>query len=362
MSYRRTYIYELKVTAIIVVVCLIPNLAFAFGPPRYHYESLESVIQKSELVLTASIISTEEVVDEHKMILHLDAQRINSIFGPQPNKNVIRCVFTEDKPDDPYVRDEDGKIIGRRMPADIYTSGSGLEFRVSAGDKVILFLESDETLPEGHPRLLRIEQIGRLDQIKELLNVPNLNCIEDYDETEYQKYKNVPYNLISFNNGRWNYLSPVFSAGNRIYFYTDNKFGGSAEVTIWASYSSPQEFSLSGYSEPGTKDGETDNYGNKAELNVEQIDFDQYYELISCLQEDGIIHHSFKEVLDHAALESHFIYRIHITAFDHGYSASYVLSMTTPAIGAAGKALIDFVGNDLSRARLGNIELEQKND
>ncbi|MBT3881384.1 MAG: hypothetical protein HON76_09955 [Candidatus Scalindua sp.] len=169
MSYRKRSIYIFKVTAIAVAVCLIPNLTFAFGPPRYHYESLESVIQKTELALIVSVITTEEVVDGHKMVLHLDARRINSIFGSLPNKNVIKCVFIEDKPDDPYMRGKDGKIIGRRMPADIYTSGSGLEFRISAGDKVILFLESDETLPEGHTRLLRIEPIGRQDQIKELI-------------------------------------------------------------------------------------------------------------------------------------------------------------------------------------------------
>ncbi len=358
MSYKKLYIYILKVTSTIVAVCLIPNLAFAFGSPRYHYESLESVIQRSELALITSIISTEEVVDGHKMILHLDARRINSIFGPLPNKNAIRCIFTEDRLADPFIRDDDGNPIGRIMSPELYTSGSGIEFDVSAGDKVILFLESNDTIIEGRTRLLRIEPIGRLDQIKELANKTKKNLVQNNGVTETVIDRSVPHNSISFNNGRWNDLVPVFSAGNNIYFYTDNKFGGTAEVTIWASYSSPQEFSLTGYLEPGMKVSETDNYGEKAVLNVEQINFDQYNGLISCLQEDGIIHHSFKEVLSHASVENHFIYRIHIMAFDHGYHAKYLLSMTTPAIGAAGKALIDFVGDDLSRARVGNIELE----
>ncbi len=345
-----------KICIIVISIYIAPNPAIAFGPPRKHYEPLENVIQKTELTFSATILSTEIKTDKRKINLHLTVQPINAIFGLLPNKNVIRCIFTEDEPMDPYIKDDDGNIIGRIMPADIYTSGSGFEFRVKPREKVILFLESKEILSEDRCRLLRSEPIGRQVQIKELFNVLKRHSVEENGGTETVKNKSTPRNLISFNNGKWNDLSLVFSAGNKIYFYTDNKFGGTAEVTIWASYSSPQEFSLAGYSEPKMKDGETDNYGNKAVLNVEQINFAQSIELISRLQEDGILHKPFKEVLGEAAVESHFIYRIHIKAFDHGYYASYVLSMTSPAIGAAGKATIDYVSNDISRARAGNIE------
>ncbi len=62
-------------------------------------------------------------------------------------------------------------------------------------DKVILFLESDQAHLEGRARLLRIEHLGKQDQIKVLFNKLRKHFEEDKDETGSEENKSTLHNL-----------------------------------------------------------------------------------------------------------------------------------------------------------------------
>ena len=158
-----------------------------------------------------------------------------------------------------------------------------------------------------------------------------------------------PGKTISFNNRRWNDLTPAFSAYSPTHFFTDNKYRGTAEVTLWAAYSHPQDFLLRAY--PGTTlhDGGKDNQGKRATLKTELVGDPKRAKaspLPGRLARDGVPRDLAR------TLTGPYVYRIRIDAPDRGYYASYVLLASTPAQRVIGKAKLDDLGKEAGRARV----------
>ena len=154
-------------------------------------------------------------------------------------------------------------------------------------------------------------------------------------------------NLIYFNNGQWNDLTPVFGKGKTIYCHTDNARFGTAELTFWLAFNERQKFSTRGHIDDEPVPITAYNYGHNAKLKVKRI---RPTALRRQLSEAGIPR-EFEELL-----RAPYIYRVLIKAPDHGHFATYVLRTSTPAVGAIGKAKTDRLGKSLYRAQVGNVK------
>jgi parallel beta-helix repeat protein len=152
-------------------------------------------------------------------------------------------------------------------------------------------------------------------------------------------------NCISFNTGEWTDLRSVFSNSTEILGYTNNKYGGTAYRYLWLSFAMPSAISLRPCpTELNPQAGEP-NWGDRAELEIEKI---ASSELESRLSADSV-----PDDLG-AKLIGPYIYRLTVTAPDHGYHSSYIFSFDAPPSYAIGKGKVDDL-EWLGRVRVCNI-------
>ena len=155
-------------------------------------------------------------------------------------------------------------------------------------------------------------------------------------------------NCIYFNTGAWTNLSSVFTNGTEIYGGTNNKYNGTAYMYLWLSFDSAQaNMSLRPCPDdidPQAKTGDP-NWGDRAELAIEEIPSN---ELRNRLTADFVPYEL------RAGLKSHYIYRIIVTAPDHGYHSSYICSFDTSPNYAIGWGNVDD-SDWLGRVRVCNV-------
>ena len=153
-------------------------------------------------------------------------------------------------------------------------------------------------------------------------------------------------NCIRFNTGKWTDLSPVFTRGNEIFGFTDNKYSGTGYMYLWLSFDSPSRISLR--PSPDEIDPlDPPNWGDRAELQVEEVSSS---ELPRRLSADNV-----PSELG-AGLRGPYIYRLTVTAPDQGYHSSYIFSFDSPANYALGKGKVDVPeAEGRSRVRVCNI-------
>jgi PGF-CTERM protein len=194
-----------------------------------------------------------------------------------------------------------------------------------------------------------------------LLTLSPASAIYHPDTNVIDSFLDDTYNRINFNTRQWADLSLVFTNGTEIWAGTNNKYGGTGYMWVWASFDKPQEISKDGvlntaYCESGPTGAREcsyyKQYGDEAELTVEEVDL---ADLTSRLNEDGI-----PSALQ-SGLVGPYVYRLYVCAFDHGYGADMVFHFTTPANYAIGKGWVD-VTSDLIRVRVANVLLEEGPD
>ncbi len=194
-----------------------------------------------------------------------------------------------------------------------------------------------------------------------LLTLSPASAIYHPDTNVIDSFLDDTYNRINFNTGQWTDLSLVFTNGTEIWTGTNNKYGGTGYMWVWTSFDNQQEISKDGvlntaYCESGSKGASEcqyyKQYGDEAELTVEEVDL---ADLTSRLNEDGV-----PSALQ-SGLVGPFVYRLYVSAFDHGYGADMVFHFTTPANYAIGKGLVDDP-SDLLRVRVANVLLEEGPD
>ncbi|MFH1006892.1 MAG: fibronectin type III domain-containing protein [Candidatus Latescibacterota bacterium] len=145
---------------------------------------------------------------------------------------------------------------------------------------------------------------------------------------------------IYFADGQWTDLSAVFTANPTVIGYTNNKWGGTAYMYIWASFDVSQTFGIRMYEDQYTAEP---NYGDQATLASET--FDRGSDVLKArLSQDGVA--SWEE-----HLVGEYVYRLQVTAFDHGYHATYQITMASAARSAFGRAVVD-TPSEAGRARV----------
>ncbi len=92
-------------------------------------------------------------------------------------------------------------------------------------------------LSQGNYGLIfQMAQQGEMARIKAVLS----------GEAEESDVSPAVSNTVNI-NGQWTDITLPASKGERWYCYTNNKYGGSARVYIWAAFSSEQSFNISRY-------------------------------------------------------------------------------------------------------------------
>jgi len=166
-----------------------------------------------------------------------------------------------------------------------------------------------------------------------------------------QKVRRVT-NLKSINNGAWNDVTPALSGQKELYFFTDNKYGGIAEITLWVLFESAAQLELDAYPTPWMKEDAKCNQGAKASMTSEV--YVDRARLSKALEADGPPRGFMKGLVD--GMETVAVCRIHIQAPDRGHHASYRLSADKPFLIGMGRAKVDVSGGpDVGRARVGAI-------
>jgi hypothetical protein len=124
------------------------------------YESLEQVLARTERAMQVEIVDANEQRDgaSYWRTLKVSVRPLHSVFGEDPiwqkhPKRDLECRYQEGLP----------HRRGDTMVSPL-VSGSGLEFNVRAGDRVVLLIEGSAA-SEKSCRLLRIEPLGALDRI-----------------------------------------------------------------------------------------------------------------------------------------------------------------------------------------------------
>ncbi len=152
-------------------------------------------------------------------------------------------------------------------------------------------------------------------------------------------------NLHPFNNGEWNNLGQIFTAGTPIYCWTDNRYEGTAELVFWLVYPTGQSLKISRFHEENQPENDSYNQGDHAVLQADRI---AAASLAQMLEQDSI-----PETLS-KLIQGPVIYRVRIKAPDKGYYASYLLQSEQPALCAIGKAVVDV--KEKRRAMVGNVK------
>jgi len=121
-----------------------------------HTESLEQVIKKTRLavVANASDVSTRREGTAWK-VLEFRADVVKTIFGG-PAPAVLRCIYEEGQP---HRRGQ--TAVSPRV------TGSGIEFDIQAGDRVVLLIEHAPA-HENDCRALRIEPLSSEELVRGL--------------------------------------------------------------------------------------------------------------------------------------------------------------------------------------------------
>ncbi len=137
-----------------LVFCLVlPSLCLAMKPT---FESLDHVLIRTHAALIADIGSVEE--DEKPQfyrLIRFAVIPIETLFGDEFARQSLDCRYRQD-------------LVLRRgdMIDAPLISGSGIEFDIKSGDRVILLIEAgaDES---GSCKVLRMEPLERRDAIKQ---------------------------------------------------------------------------------------------------------------------------------------------------------------------------------------------------
>jgi len=121
-----------------------------------HTESLEQVIKGTRLAVVASAIdvSTRREGTAWK-VLEFHAEVVRTIFG-EPSLAVLRCTYEEEQP---HHRGQ--TAVSPRV------TGSGIEFNIKAGDRMVLLIEH-APVHENDCRTLRIEPLSSEELVKDL--------------------------------------------------------------------------------------------------------------------------------------------------------------------------------------------------
>jgi len=121
-----------------------------------HTEPLEQVIKKTRLavVASASDMSTRREGTAWK-VLEFRADVVRTIFGG-PAQAVLRCTYEEGQP---HRRGQ--TTVSPRV------TGSGIEFNIQAGDRVVVLIEHAPA-HENDCRALRIEPLSSEQLVKDL--------------------------------------------------------------------------------------------------------------------------------------------------------------------------------------------------
>ena len=110
------------------------------------YEPLESVLKKTQSAIVAEVKDVGAAQEDrfHRTI-EFDAILVEYIFGELPMHEELRFIYSEGRP---HVREE--------MRVSPLMSGSGLEFQLNRGDKVIVLIGSENNISTSL-NVLRVE-------------------------------------------------------------------------------------------------------------------------------------------------------------------------------------------------------------
>ncbi|MEO8153127.1 MAG: hypothetical protein ABI605_08670 [Rhizobacter sp.] len=119
-------------------------------------ESLEQVIKGTRLAVVAGVtkVSTRCEGAAWK-VLEFQAKVVRTLFG-EPRLALLRCTYEEGQP---HHRGQ--TTVSPRV------TGSGIEFNVKAGDRMVLLIEHTPT-SENDCRVLRIEPLSSEQLVKDL--------------------------------------------------------------------------------------------------------------------------------------------------------------------------------------------------
>jgi hypothetical protein len=151
----------------------------------------------------------------------------------------------------------------------------------------------------------------------------------------------APAEQVRIGDNTWKDVTCLLSKDNKFLGHSNQKYRGSAKITIIAGFDSSQRFKVKGYKEMVQFTINEPNKGKDASVSYEKID---QKNLKDALAIEGLNDYYDRFV----NLGTHF-YKIIITAPDEGYHASYVVSMKDPATIAFAKGETDDEANPVSR-------------
>jgi hypothetical protein len=115
---------------------------------QVHFESLDSVLTRAQVAVIADILSIEDDRnDPIWRVLILQASVVTTIFGEAIRAPTLHCQYEQGLP---HRRGE--------MAVSPLASGSGIEFNVIPGDRVVLLIARAPT-ESGNCEVLRIEPL-----------------------------------------------------------------------------------------------------------------------------------------------------------------------------------------------------------
>jgi len=120
------------------------------------YESLDQVLERAKTALVVDVQSVSKPKDEgYWRIVDFTATLVEIIFGQLKHKKSFTCNYSQGRP---HFRGQ--------MSVSPLVSGSGLEFQVKKGDRVIFLLLNGNTDSAPPLELLRIEDMGNINLIR----------------------------------------------------------------------------------------------------------------------------------------------------------------------------------------------------
>ncbi|MBN1322428.1 MAG: right-handed parallel beta-helix repeat-containing protein [Methanotrichaceae archaeon] len=140
-------------------------------------------------------------------------------------------------------------------------------------------------------------------------------------------------NCIYFNTGAWTDLSSVFAGANEVFGYTNNMYGGTAYMYLWLSFESPlRHMSLRPCPDDLNPQTTEPNWGDRAQFETEEITSRELATRLAADEVPGNLG---------SGLIGPYIYRLIVTAPDHGYHSSYIFSFDASPNYAIGKGEVD---------------------
>jgi hypothetical protein len=137
-----------------LILCLLLSSPCIAMKPAY--ESLDHVLARTRTAIVADIGSVEETEGPRfYRLLTFTATPVETLFGKNFATHRIACRYLEG-------------LVHRRgdtMVAPLI-SGSGMEFNIKAGDRVVLLIAADAN-EQGEYSVLRIEPLDRRDAIEQ---------------------------------------------------------------------------------------------------------------------------------------------------------------------------------------------------